>query len=146
VSELEPAVVSDLAAPEAAPELAPFERHRLAQREAERETSFGYLPRVLHPGNEQIPPLVRLPSGAAYAVRGHENGSGHVTLVRVDRAPKSKKERRRLRELAKAQRAAMAPTEDLCRDGAREARQAHNLEISGCDSQPCNQPSQESPS
>jgi len=98
----------ELAAADPLPELTPFERHRLAQREAERETSLGYLPRVLHPGNAEIPPLVRMPSGAAYVVRGADNGTGHVTLVRVDRAPKSKKERRRLRALAKAQRAAEA--------------------------------------
>jgi hypothetical protein len=109
VSELElPAVAPEVAPAEALPELSAGERFRLGQREAEEATQMAYLPRVLHPGNAQIPPLVRMPSGASYAVRGHENGTGHVTLIRVDRAPKSKKERRRLRALAKAQRAAEA--------------------------------------
>jgi len=152
LSELEvPPLVPELAAGEPVAELTDFEKHRAAQREAEHLTPLGLLPNVLHLGDEKVPPLVRTPSGALYAIRRHRrlvrHGDKQVVVesyqhVRVDRAPRSKKERRRLRALAKAQRAAQA--EDLCRDGAREARQAHNLEISGCNSQPCNQSSQES--
>lgn len=120
MSELElPAVLPELAAADPLPELTPFERHRLAQREAEERSQIGYLPRVLHAGDDQVPPLLRTASGAAYAVRVHRRRiqiEGKVDFVesvqhiRVDRAPKSKKERRRLRALAKAQRAAMPAT------------------------------------
>lgn len=109
MAELElPAALPEVATAEALPELAPGERFRMEQREAEHESRNGYLPRVIFEGNAKVPPLVRLPSGTSYAVRGHESKSS-VTLVRVGRLPRSKKERRRLRELAKAQAAGSQP-------------------------------------
>jgi hypothetical protein len=112
-----PVVVPELDATAALPELSAGERHRLAQREAEEAERMGYLPRVLHAGNAEVPPLLRTPSGACYAMKVHQRMVRHgeklvrvesSQLVRVDRAPKSKKERRALRAAAKARAAAAA--------------------------------------